>query len=41
MNDELKFKLWTEYPELREELFKSVPTEELSKEENKEEESVF
>ena len=28
MSDELKFKLWIEYPELREELFEDIPTEE-------------
>ena len=28
MSNELKFKLWIEYPELREELFEDIPTEE-------------
>ena len=28
MSDELKFKLWVEYPELREELFGDTSTEE-------------
>ena len=28
MSNELKFKLWIEYPELREELFGDDPTEE-------------
>ena len=34
MNDELKFKLWIEYPELREELFGDTSAEE-------EEEEIF
>ena len=42
MSEELKFKLWTEYPELREELFGDDSTRELSKSEDKEkEEEVF
>ena len=32
MSDELKFKLWIEYPELREELFGDDLTEEEEKE---------
>ena len=28
MSNELKFKLWVEYPELREELFEDTSTEE-------------